>query len=617
MKAPFVTFYSFKGGVGRTMALTNVGAQFAGRGFRTLLVDFDLEAPGLSYLQPDDTPGLVDLLLDARERGAEADLFMLPPGEVVARYSREVTLPDALAQHPGGFLRLMPAGRLSPAYSANLDRLALGQLYLDGEGRPLVQAFKEIVQEAELFDVVLVDSRTGFSDESGICTRDLADAVVVILGLNRQNREGTAAFLQALSAAGRKPITVAMSPVPLGEEDKVQQAEEEAASALSEAWGAPLKVAVQIPYHPALALSEDLRAWHRGALAVAYEAMFGEVRALIGWGTDALMQRVREAARRRDLEGVVEAARRLGRLEGRLDAVLSNADVLELLEKDGSEALHALFLEEFPVAWWGAAEVAAMLTNSRVRAGLAWHERALKLNPSNGDVVGNYALFQYRVLGDIDTAHRAFVNAVSLGGRDEVILTNHAVLLHYGRRDFDAAEEQYRRAVEVAPDGAQYLSNYAIFLSHVRHDHAQAETVYRQALAGRNVDANVYGNYAQLLLHQRRTSEALPLLERAWAEVSTEELKLELLFYTWAHQLPAPPNALPRLLTLLRNGVRSRGWVLEDNVRVAIEDGHPRPELVPRVAAVIAGAEDLLDLEAALRRGGLVSALEGQGPVAP
>lgn len=614
MKAPFVTFYSFKGGVGRTMALTNVGAQFAGRGFRTLLVDFDLEAPGLSYLQPDDTPGLVDLLLDARERGAEADLFMLPPGEVVARYSREVTLPDALAQHPGGFLRLMPAGRLSRAYSTNLDRLALGQLYLEGEGRPLVQAFKEIVQEAELFDVVLVDSRTGFSDESGICTRDLADAVVVILGLNRQNREGTAAFLQALSAAGRKPITVAMSPVPLGEEDKVQQAEEAAARALSEAWGAPVKVAVQIPYHPALALSEDLRAWHRGALAVAYEAMFAEVRALIGWGTDALMRRVWDAAGRRDLGGVVEAARRLGRLEGQLDAVLSNTDVLELLKKDGSEALHTLFLEEFPVAWWGAANVAAMLTTARVKTGLPWHERALKLNPSGVDVVGNYALFQYHVLQDVDSARGAFVNAISMDGEDGVILTNYAVLLHYGRRDFDAAEEQYRRAVEVAPDCAQYLGNYAVFLSHVRHDHTQAEVLHCRALAGQNVDANVYGNYAQLLLHQRRTSEALPLLERAWAEGPSDVLKLELLFYSWAHQLPSPPDALPRLLTLLRNGVRSRGWVLADNVRVAIEDGHPTPDLVPRMAAVIAGAEDFLDLEAALRRAGLVSVLEDPAP---
>ena len=42
-----ITFYSFKGGVGRTLALVNVGAHLALQGKSVLLVDFDLEAPGL------------------------------------------------------------------------------------------------------------------------------------------------------------------------------------------------------------------------------------------------------------------------------------------------------------------------------------------------------------------------------------------------------------------------------------------------------------------------------------------------------------------------------------------------------------------------------------------
>src|SRR5438309_1920072 len=42
-----ITFYSFKGGVGRTMALVNVAADLVRRGRKVLVVDFDLEAPGL------------------------------------------------------------------------------------------------------------------------------------------------------------------------------------------------------------------------------------------------------------------------------------------------------------------------------------------------------------------------------------------------------------------------------------------------------------------------------------------------------------------------------------------------------------------------------------------
>jgi MinD-like ATPase involved in chromosome partitioning or flagellar assembly len=40
------TFYSYKGGVGRTMALANVAALLS-RSSRVLVIDWDLEAPGV------------------------------------------------------------------------------------------------------------------------------------------------------------------------------------------------------------------------------------------------------------------------------------------------------------------------------------------------------------------------------------------------------------------------------------------------------------------------------------------------------------------------------------------------------------------------------------------
>ena len=65
-----ITFYSFKGGVGRTMALVNTGAELARRGRKVLLVDFDLEAPGLStydLLRPEKPhPGIVEYVTEFR-----------------------------------------------------------------------------------------------------------------------------------------------------------------------------------------------------------------------------------------------------------------------------------------------------------------------------------------------------------------------------------------------------------------------------------------------------------------------------------------------------------------------------------------------------------------------
>jgi len=60
------TFYSFKGGVGRSMALANIAALLAKAGRKILAVDWDLEAPGLEkYFQtpPEavrEKPGLID-----------------------------------------------------------------------------------------------------------------------------------------------------------------------------------------------------------------------------------------------------------------------------------------------------------------------------------------------------------------------------------------------------------------------------------------------------------------------------------------------------------------------------------------------------------------------------
>ena len=73
-KGKIITFYSHKGGTGRKMALANIGVLLSRGGNKTLLIDWDLEAPGLhryfhknltgKIYSPDSSPGLIDMLLD-------------------------------------------------------------------------------------------------------------------------------------------------------------------------------------------------------------------------------------------------------------------------------------------------------------------------------------------------------------------------------------------------------------------------------------------------------------------------------------------------------------------------------------------------------------------------
>src|SRR5215510_7234351 len=88
-KGRIVTFYSYKGGTGRSMALANVAWVLALNGNRVLVVDWDLEAPGIHryfhpFLEDKDlvaTEGLLDMVASLAAHAAAAE-STLPSDEV-------------------------------------------------------------------------------------------------------------------------------------------------------------------------------------------------------------------------------------------------------------------------------------------------------------------------------------------------------------------------------------------------------------------------------------------------------------------------------------------------------------------------------------------------------
>ena len=177
-----VTFYSFKGGVGRTMALVNVGFHLASTGRRVLLVDFDLEAPALDtfdLLKPrGKSRGVVDYFTNFCEANESPD---------VGDYLYEVIG----AGGDGGRLWVMPAGLRDGRYSSRLRALDWGDMYKNREGSLAVEDLRAQWNRKELSpDYVLIDSRTGHCDVGGICTRQLPNAVVAFFFPNDQNLIG-------------------------------------------------------------------------------------------------------------------------------------------------------------------------------------------------------------------------------------------------------------------------------------------------------------------------------------------------------------------------------------------------------------------------------------------
>lgn len=200
-----LTFYSYKGGTGRSMLLANIGWLLANEGKRVLMVDWDLEAPGLHrYMAPfltdsqmTGSDGLIDMVLAYAAEAVDPTEANRDPDWI--RNTADV-LDYAVSVNwqfeKGGTLSLLPAGRQGPGYSTKVNTLNWQNLYDRLGGFKFFEHLKESMRAN--FDFILIDSRTGVSDTAGICTVQFPDTLVVCFTLNNQSIEGAAAVAQSV-----------------------------------------------------------------------------------------------------------------------------------------------------------------------------------------------------------------------------------------------------------------------------------------------------------------------------------------------------------------------------------------------------------------------------------
>lgn len=116
-----ITFFSYKGGTGRTMALANVAWILASHGKRVLTVDWDLDSPGLHrffhpFLDDDlfaSTPGVMEMLSDFGRAAADPHLDRTDPAwhERFARVLPHAVSLDWSFPGPGRWTSSRPGGR--------------------------------------------------------------------------------------------------------------------------------------------------------------------------------------------------------------------------------------------------------------------------------------------------------------------------------------------------------------------------------------------------------------------------------------------------------------------------------------------------------------------------
>jgi len=182
---PILSFYSFKGGVGRTTALLAVAVNAARAGLRCLIVDFDLEAPGAGTLaSPDNRAvapwGVVDFVLEYP--------VVSKYGMNLAEYYHVCDDPKVIGD-TGEPIHVVPAGALDDWYLEKLARVNYEVLYHSATPEasmpsPLHALLQDLCRQVDPH-IVLVDSRAGLHDLGGLSLCGLAHQQV-LMGLHSE-----------------------------------------------------------------------------------------------------------------------------------------------------------------------------------------------------------------------------------------------------------------------------------------------------------------------------------------------------------------------------------------------------------------------------------------------
>ncbi|WP_433617249.1 FxSxx-COOH system tetratricopeptide repeat protein [Dactylosporangium sp. CA-139114] len=293
-----VTFYSFKGGTGRTMALANMAWILASNGKRVLVADWDLDSPGLHrFFKPfirqeqiDVATGVIGMI-----RAYEwATTREEPRGEGWYRQYARVQ-PHAFSlewdHFPGhGGIDFLAAGQQNSDYARELNGMNWDDFYERLGGGQFLDAMREDMRRK--YDYVLIDSRTGVSDVAGICTQQLPDILVTCFTYSEQGIDGAARVARSVHRT-RPRRAIRVLPVAM----RVDPAEKEKADvgravALERFAGLPDGMskserevywsAVEVPYRAFYNYEETLAAfgdWPRSGktMLAAYEALAAQI----------------------------------------------------------------------------------------------------------------------------------------------------------------------------------------------------------------------------------------------------------------------------------------------------------------------------------------------------
>lgn len=213
LSVPIITFYSYKGGLGRTTALACFAAYMARiEGKKVVVVDCDFEAPGFSsgnYFFIDNTQpknGVVEYLMDKEfsshfneninlKEYSYSDIDESFTSSTHRNSENEVVTTN-------GELYIIPAGNTQnqDVYLESLARIDFSS-NLKGFIEDIQNTFSLTPENS----LILFDSRTGFNDTFAALA-EFSDVLVGLFGINEQNKAGIEFFINHFYQNGHKKV---------------------------------------------------------------------------------------------------------------------------------------------------------------------------------------------------------------------------------------------------------------------------------------------------------------------------------------------------------------------------------------------------------------------------
>ncbi len=193
------SFYSYKGGVGRTQLCANTAAYLCfKKNKKVLLWDWDFEAPGLHFFfnkknKHITKKGTIELLeeyvrlMRSKSGNTKEDFTFVNKDNIIEL--EEFTSTDRKGNTTNACIDLLPAGNLMDNFSRRVNDFNWHEFYDLLDGINFMELFKEEIKKLG-YDYIFIDSRTGISDYSGICNIQLPDMNLFIMTANDQNYYG-------------------------------------------------------------------------------------------------------------------------------------------------------------------------------------------------------------------------------------------------------------------------------------------------------------------------------------------------------------------------------------------------------------------------------------------